>query len=68
MRNDARPIGEDSPASPLGGHDTPPQGTDDRRDRVSDDRESSTVNSEDARKPELDHESPRPAPGTYHPE
>jgi hypothetical protein len=67
MRNDARPIGEESPASPIGGHDTPPHGTDDPGD-VSHDRQSSTVNGENAQKPELDHESPRPAPGTYHPE
>ncbi len=41
MRNDARPIGEDSPASPLGGDDSP-----DSRESVTDDRQSHVVNKE----------------------
>ena len=39
MRNDARPIGEDSPASPVGGDEN-------RRDSVSHDRQSQVVNKE----------------------
>jgi hypothetical protein len=41
MRNDARPIGEDSPASPLGGDHTP-----DSRESVTHDRQSHVVNKE----------------------
>jgi hypothetical protein len=41
MRNDARPIGEDSPASPLGGDHRP-----DSRESVTHDRESHVVNEE----------------------
>jgi hypothetical protein len=37
MRNDARPIGEDSPASPLGG-------SEDSRDSHAHDRQSHVVN------------------------
>jgi hypothetical protein len=45
MRNDARPVGEDSPASPVGG-DATPGGTvpDDRRDSHKHDRQSHVVN------------------------
>ena len=39
MRNDARPIGEDSPASPVGGDEN-------RRDSVSHDRQSPIANQE----------------------
>jgi hypothetical protein len=47
MRNDARPIGEDSPASPVGGQEEPVA---DRRswngrDSIAGDRESQIVNS-----------------------
>jgi hypothetical protein len=41
MRNDARPIGEDSPASPLGGDQTL-----DNRESVTHDRQSHVVNNE----------------------
>jgi len=41
MRNDARPIGEDSPASPLGGDHTP-----DSRESVTHDRQSHVGNEE----------------------
>ena len=40
MRNDARPIGEESPASPLGGEHG------DARDSVAHDRQSHIVNEE----------------------
>jgi hypothetical protein len=41
MRNDARPIGEGSPASPLGGDGLP-----DNRESVTHDRQSHIVNRE----------------------
>jgi hypothetical protein len=52
MRNDARPIGEDSPASPVGGHEddaTVPRrdaahAAPDARDSVAHDRQSVVVN------------------------
>ena len=47
MRNDARPIGEDSPASPVGGDEN-------RHDSVSHDRQSQVVNKE------ADEELPNP--------
>jgi hypothetical protein len=60
MRNDARPLGEGSPASPLGGHD--PEADPDRpiesersdsRDSVTHGRESHIVNREaEKRRPE----------------
>jgi hypothetical protein len=40
MRNDARPIGEGSPASPVGGQSP------DERDSVTHDRQSHVVNQE----------------------
>jgi hypothetical protein len=45
MRNDARPIGEDSPASPVGGDAEPVgnQETPDSRDSVKHDRQSHIV-------------------------
>ena len=45
MRNDARPIGEDSPASPVGGDD-------DRRDSHRHDRQSHIVNKDAERPPQ----------------
>jgi hypothetical protein len=33
MRNDARPIGENSPASPLGGHESPQGERESQRER-----------------------------------
>jgi hypothetical protein len=44
MRNDARPIGEDSPASPVGGHEEPAAAASDSRDSVAHDRQSPVVN------------------------
>jgi hypothetical protein len=46
MRNDARPIGEDSPASPVGGTQEPAaaQASSDSRDSVTHDRQSHVVN------------------------
>lgn len=46
VRNDARPIGEDSPASPVGGHEEPATGRppSDSRDSVAHDRQSPVVN------------------------
>jgi hypothetical protein len=46
MRNDARPIGEDSPASPVGGHEEPAadRTAPDSRDSVAHDRQSHIVN------------------------
>jgi hypothetical protein len=45
MRNDARPIGEDSPASPIGGNDGPvgSQQDPDSRDSHTHDRQSHIV-------------------------
>jgi len=45
MRNDARPIGEDSPASPVGGDAEPAanQEAPDSRDSVTHDRQSHVV-------------------------
>jgi hypothetical protein len=45
MRNDARPIGEDSPASPVGGEEGPvdSQQTPDSRDSHKHDRQSHIV-------------------------
>jgi hypothetical protein len=45
MRNDARLIGEDSPASPVGGHETPlASDRPDSRDPHKDARQSHGVN------------------------
>jgi hypothetical protein len=45
MRNDARPIGEHSPASPVGGHESPiASERPDNRDSVAQDRQSHVVN------------------------
>ena len=45
MRNDARPIGEDSPASPVGGDALPGESArHDGRDAHKDDRQSPVVN------------------------
>ena len=45
MRNDARPIGEDSPASPVGGDALPGDtGRHDSRDAHKDDRQPHVVN------------------------
>jgi hypothetical protein len=58
MRNDARPIGEDSPASPLGGDHTP-----DDRESVTHDRQSHVVNKvaeDDARREDHDIEPTMP--------
>jgi hypothetical protein len=45
MRNDARPIGEDSPASPVGGDAVPGDtGRNDSRDAHKDDRQPHVVN------------------------
>jgi hypothetical protein len=46
MRNDARPIGEDSPASPVGGQVEPvaERRSWNGRDSVADDRQLPTVN------------------------
>ena len=58
MRNDARPIGENSPASPLGGDHTP-----DIRESVTHDRQSQVVNKEaeeDARRADHDIEPTMP--------
>jgi hypothetical protein len=71
MRNDARPIGEDSPASPVGGDDAAPHADhpeDDARQSVSRDRQSTIVNQGDTNKPGLDDEGQRPAPGAHHPQ
>jgi hypothetical protein len=43
MRNDARPIGEDSPASPVGGHEEPAAASG-SRDSIAHDRQSPVVN------------------------
>ena len=67
MRNDARPIGEDSPASPVGGHESPARDQQ-PEESAGRDRQPPVVNRHDADKPELDHDSPRPGPGAYHPE
>ena len=58
MRNDARPIGEDSPGSPVGG-DEPM----DNRESVTHDRQSHVVNQEaddDARREDHDIEPTMP--------
>lgn len=45
MRNDARPIGEDSPASPVGGHESPIESErPDSRDSHAHGRQSHIVN------------------------
>lgn len=44
MRNDSRPLGEHSPASPVGGHDEQRQG--DHRDTIAHGRESHFVHRE----------------------
>ena len=45
MRNDARPIGEDSPPSPLGGHESPIESErPDSRGAHKHDRQSHVVN------------------------
>jgi hypothetical protein len=47
MRNDARPIGEDSPASPVGGHESPIESErPDSRGSHKHDRQSHIVNEE----------------------
>jgi hypothetical protein len=47
MRNDARPIGEDSPASPVGGDESPLESErPDSRDSHKHDRQSHIVNRE----------------------
>lgn len=47
MRNDSRLIGEDSPASPLGGHEGPLESErPDSRDAHKHDRQSHVVNEE----------------------
>ena len=58
MRNDARPIGEDSPASPLGGDES------DARESVTHDRQSHIVNKDaevDERRDDLDTDPAMPA-------
>lgn len=51
MRNDARPVGESSPASPVGGDETPiPSERPDSRDSVAHDRQSHIVNEEAERR------------------
>jgi len=56
MRNDARPIGEHAPASPLGGNERPiPSERPDGRDTVARGRESHTVN-----RPAADREPDQP--------
>jgi hypothetical protein len=58
MRNDARPIGEDSPASPVGGSEGPVGSQrPDSRDSHTHDRQSHIVHpqaEEDARDPDPD--------------
>jgi hypothetical protein len=45
MRNDARPVGEHAPASPVGGDESPiPSERSDSRDTVGHGRESHIVN------------------------
>jgi len=45
MRNDARPIGEDAPASPVGGDERPiPSERPDSRDTVARGRQSHIIN------------------------
>jgi hypothetical protein len=46
MRNDARPMGEGSPASPIGGDEGPlaPERTSESRDSLKHDRQSHVVN------------------------
>jgi hypothetical protein len=51
MRNDARPIGEDSPASPVGGDQPPVREPSDSRDSVARDGQSRIVN-RDTRRPQ----------------
>jgi hypothetical protein len=47
MRNDARPIGEHSPGSPIGGDESPLDSErTDKRDSVKDDRQSHIINRE----------------------
>jgi hypothetical protein len=58
MRNDARPIGEDSPASPLGG-----DATAENRESVTHDRQSHIVHKEaedDAQRQDHDIEPTMP--------
>jgi hypothetical protein len=43
MRNDARPIGEDAPASPVGGGHPDDAERDDERESVKHDRQSHVV-------------------------
>ena len=54
MRNDARPIGEDSPASPMGGDESPMESErSDSRGAHKHDRQSHVVNqSADDRRPD----------------
>ena len=55
MRNDARPIGEDSPASPVGGNE-------DSRDSLRHDRQSHVVNTEaDERQPDAPEDPVMPS-------
>ena len=62
MRNDARPIGEDSPASPLGG-DEAVNGETDSRDLHKHGRESHIVHprtEEEARRDDRDSDATMP--------
>ena len=65
MRNDARPIGEDSPSSPVGGDSTPgdSQHSPDKRDSHKHDRQSHIVHpraEEEARHRERDNDPTMP--------
>jgi hypothetical protein len=62
VRNDARPIGEDSPASPIGGDDAVNRETD-SRDRLKHGRESHIVHprtEEEARREDRDSDATMP--------
>jgi hypothetical protein len=63
MRNDARPIGEHSPASPIGGDASPVDRETDSRDSHKHDRQSHIVHGrteEDARRDDHDSEPTMP--------
>ena len=76
MRNDARPVGEASPASPVGGDASPgypdhgapdgaSDGAADDRDSVADDRQSHIVHKEtENRQPETPDDSVTPQSGS----
>jgi len=70
MRNDARPVGEHSPASPLGGEDAKrrPSAEDSARNQQRDRGGDADESSEAQREQRRDDERVRPAPGHYHPE